>query len=266
MGYKVNFTDNQSVNADEINAISLGLDESVETDFADGVLYGVDALNSISASLITSGVSSGCDVVLSDGIVTISSGVAYFADGKKMTIDSDGITLAVIADEKNYVWLLNDEVSGVVSAKCTTEEPSGDCVRLAEISSSGKLKRIKDKALMKNSSILPNSYEVFELAAHGYDTETETTFDVGKDYRKMVFVSSEIYSPDPRHGVCYFDWDEGKVYTYDGAAHEPSEWKIQLRTAEVVFKSYENNVLTFSSKKHYSMDGNTSSEFRLICM
>ena len=264
MGYKVNFTDNQNVTGSDINGISRSLDETAMTDFSDGVLYGVDALNGISASLITSGVRAGCDARLEDGIVTISSGEAYFADGKKIVIDSDGITLSA-PEGKSYVWLSNDNVSGVVSAKCTSDVPSGDCVRLAEISD-GILKKTKDIARLKNGSLLPNCYKEFELKARGYDNVTENTLDIGENYRKMVLICSDIYPPDKKHGLCFFDWDEGKAYNYDGVPHEPSEMKIQLKSAELVIKSFENNVLTFSSVKHYSMDGNNSSVCRLICM
>ena len=263
MGYKVNFTDNQSVTGSDINDISLSMEEAA-TDFEDGVLYGVDALNGISATLITSGVSTGCDAVINDGIVTISAGVAYFADGKKIVIDSDGITLSA-PEGKSYVWLLNDGISGVVSAKCTNEEPSGDCVRLAEISG-GRLKKMKDLARMKNGSLLPNCYKEFELDVHGYDTLTEQTLDIGENYRKMVLICSDTYSPNSKYGLCFFDWDEGKAYCHDGIPYEPSEMKIQLKCAELVVKSFENNVLTFTSVKHYLQDGNNTSVCRLICM
>lgn len=265
MGFNVNFTDNQSVTAEMLNAVAEGLSEE-QASFSDGVLYGIKELNEISKAIITSGVSSGCSVSLSDsGNVLISQGTAYFADGKKITIDSDGIALVRESTSKtNYVWLLNDDVTGVVSAKCTVDVPSGDCVRLAEISKSGMVTESKDVALMKNPSLLPNFYrEPIEISVEEdiLGTKITQTTDTGGNYRRMVVVGG-------KEQILFLDWDNMTGYSssnttkvYDLSSQSDI---IELHLSvdvHVEFRSYNNNILTMKIQKGYA-----SHRFKIYCM
>lgn len=246
MGFKVNFTENQSVAALDLNAISEGL-SGEKTNFSDGVLYGVSDLNAISKSIITSGVSSGLLVsILNGGEVFISQGTAFFADGRKITVDSDGITLVrESTDKTNYVWLLNDEVTGVVSAKCTIASPSGDCVKLAEISKDGTVTMKKDVALLKNSSLLPNYYrEPVRVLVDKNENET-VNIDAGGNFRRMVIVSTE--------GMLYLDWDKNEgiksrntetVYDLTNTNNPISISLSYSDDSYVYVISYKNNILT----------------------
>ena len=73
MGFKVNFTDNQDISAQELNTIASDIDSTGErVSFSDDILYGVDDLNAITKSLITKGVSTGCTVTVSGLSVTIN--------------------------------------------------------------------------------------------------------------------------------------------------------------------------------------------------
>ena len=261
MGFTVNFTDNQNVDAEKINNIGKSIDETMaETSFEDDVLYGVDALNSITKSLITKGVSKGCDVICADNRVTISQGTAFFADGKKIEIDADGITLVREENEINYVWLLNDEVTKTITAKCTKEVPSGDYVCLAEISESGMVGGTKDIALMKNASILPNSY-ILKTVEFSKDTkDKEYTLDLGGNYRRMVLMSEQR--------LVFIDWD--KNIWYRDKNHYVEEFTIAEGTypslsydndSSVRILSFENNILTYRVNAIYG-----SGKFVIHCM
>lgn len=272
MGYKVNFTENQSISADDLNAIAADFSDE-GTSFSDGVLYGVSDLNAISKAIITKGVSDGCDVKLKTSTtVFISQGTAFFGDGKKMEIDSSGITLArASTSEKNYVWLSNDDVTGVVSAKCTTTAPTGDSVKLAEISTGGTVTKTKDLALMKNSSLLPNLYAepiTFSLNPSTNTEYLQKEIDIGGDFRRMVVMSNS--------DMVYLDWEsmlgyrtnnDDRIEAYD-LTKTPGRFAVLTDVAHVTsasgcriwFVSYENNKLTVETRE----SGNT--EFTIYCM
>lgn len=264
MGYTVNFTDNQLISASELTDISRSIDEGSEAvDFKDNTLYGVDELNNISASLITKGVSSGLDVSLSGENVIISQGVAYFSDGRKITVDADGIILTKETNKHQYIWLLNDTVNGLVSAKCTESAPSGDFVMLAEIEASNVLVAKKDIALMKNSSLMPNYYECVGQHINILKTTEGTTFtlNVGKDFRRMVILS--------QRGPVYIDWNAGKIYRYKDPYMEEAQvygTRIEIKSyLDIEFISYENNVLTY--KAHCStIHGSVYGDLVIDCM
>ena len=105
MSYQVNFLDNQMVTAEALNSLQEELGGNVG-DFQDDMVYGVDALNQISGSLIQKGVSRGCHLSASDGKVTIGPGVLFMEDGKRVEIDDDGITLDYTVGIKHYIWFM----------------------------------------------------------------------------------------------------------------------------------------------------------------
>ncbi|MBE7028128.1 MAG: hypothetical protein E7407_03735 [Ruminococcaceae bacterium] len=271
MGYTVNFTENQSVTADDLNAVAYGLTED-STSFSDGKLYGIKDLNAISKAIITKGVSSGCNVSLRSGSVFISQGIAYFDDGKKITIDTGGITLSrESTTEKNYVWLSNDDITGQVSAKCTKASPDGDCVKLAEISKSGVVTQTKDIAKMKNSSMLPNFYRepiTFTLSPSSNSDILTETIDIGDDFKRMVVTSNRA--------LVYLDWErmvgyrvdsDDKLQEYDltaGPGNFGSMDNVVLLPSKqgcsIWFVSYEENILTVETRN------SGSGTFTIYCM
>lgn len=137
--YKVNFMANQTIAAADIHAIGDNIAEAEYPTFSDGVTYGVDALNGITAQMVTAGVKRGagnnCVVSLNGTTVFISSGTVFFDCGAVMTIDSDGISVDLEdSSQTNYVYLFFDAALNAAGAKCTVVQPSGtDCVLLAEI-------------------------------------------------------------------------------------------------------------------------------------
>ncbi len=164
MGYVVNFTDNSLVTADYLNDTAAELGGGVLA-FGDDMTYGVDDLNGISAELITKGVTRGCGLSVAGNQVTIAEGVLYMSDGRRVVIDTDGVTLDYTAGSINYVWFDYDAVTGFVAPRCTVEEPAADdYVILGRITAEGTIEGKPDRAVMKNPF----------LGLHGFETFTKT--------------------------------------------------------------------------------------------
>lgn len=158
MSYTVNFMDSEPVTAEYLNRVSSELGGGAAS-FSDGMSYGVDDLNAISGTLITKGVSRGCGLTVSGGTVTIGEGVAFMADGRRVSIDSGGVVLGYAAGAVNYVWLYFDEVTGFVAPRCTTDAPTGSYVLLGRIAADGTIERQADVARMKNTFLGTNKSE-----------------------------------------------------------------------------------------------------------
>ena len=257
MGFKVNFQDNQNVSAVMLNSIAQDITEEPEFDtvFADDTLYGVDDLNAITSTLITKGVSKGMAVSVSGSSVTISHGTAFFEDGKKITVDTDGVILPWQEGNTNYVWFSNDLVSGSVSAKCTTTEPDGDYIKLCEISPAGVVTMKQDIALMKNASLLPNHHESVSLtvkSGHNYD-DAVFEYSVPAGHSKMI---AKGY-----HYHAYFDFDNNTVSV--GSVNGMRTGEIGSIFLELSYEtyvyitSYKNGVLTLEVRYSGSLS-NTS--------
>ncbi len=175
MGYLVNFLENQTVCARDMNDISTSLG-GVTTDFEDGRLYGVTDLNQISCSLIGKGVASGCGLFLQEEGVLISQGELFMSDGKRVIIDEEGILLPIVQGVTNYVWFYQDTVLGTLTPKCTQEEPSGeDFVRLGEITPEGEISGKSDRAVMKNSHLGLNHMEEYSFTYQFKPGESKET-------------------------------------------------------------------------------------------
>ncbi|MBE7022726.1 MAG: hypothetical protein E7414_05890 [Ruminococcaceae bacterium] len=174
MGYKVNFLDNQSVAATDLNSLATELGGGALS-FTDDTLYGVEDLNKISSSLIGKGVSWGCGLSVRDGKVVIGNGVVFMADGKRVEIDAEGVALSYKPGVLNYVWLHHDSVTGFVVPCCTQEEPSGtDYVLLGLVTAEGSITGRPDRAIMKNSFLGLNKTETHTLSL-GISTTIHTT-------------------------------------------------------------------------------------------
>lgn len=258
MGYKVNFSDNSAVSADDLNNI---LEETgiESTDFSDNTPYGVDDLNNISRTLVTKGVVSGCSVSCDDESVNISSGEAYFDDGSKIIIDNDGISIKRPNGEF-YVWLKKDMATGYAGAGTGEEVPQG-AVRLAKVSDSGTVSLMQDLALMKKASLLPNHYitktVTISVQSGG---EKDGTIDIGGNYRRMILRA-------PNGSMAYYNWDSGKVY--EVVSNITKEYDIDFgklvrlnNAAHIAFVSFENNIISYKTSGY----GTYYATFYLDCM
>ena len=150
MAYTVNFLDNELVTAEYLNQVAKDLGGG-DLQFSDNMTYGVDALNGIAQSLVTQGVSTGCVLSVTPGQVHISEGVLFMEDGRKVVIDTEGVTLDLPENKEAYVWFEHDVLTGFVMPRCTEEQPSGaDYVLLGQITAEGTVVGGPDRAWMKN--------------------------------------------------------------------------------------------------------------------
>lgn len=136
--FSVNFLANQYVSDEDINAIGYNLSNTVYTAFTNDTLYGVDALNEITAHMMNKGIKRNykneCALSLADTNVHIDSGLAFFENGATIIIDDVGIDLTLEdSTETQYVYLFFNGTINVGGARCTVEYPSGDFVMLGSI-------------------------------------------------------------------------------------------------------------------------------------
>lgn len=218
MSYKINFLDNQTVSAEDINRVSETLGSGVLA-FSDDMTYGVDDLNAITENLVSKGVSRGCGLSVSDEGVFISQGVLFMGDGKRVEIDADGILLTYAVGEKNYVWFSNDREIGFVAPKCTVSEPVGDdYVVLGTVEADGSISGRADLAVMKNSHLGLNFCEEHASAVLMWGTASEETLveeikpeNVGVRY--AIVITDQETGSLRRNLFCgYVDLKTGKSF------------------------------------------------------
>lgn len=176
--FKVNFMANQTVTAEDINAIGYNLANTVYTTFADDTTYGVDELNAITSHIMNRGVIVGkgteCSVNISGDMVHISDGVAFFECGAVMTVDSDGIDINVENNaDKQCVYLFFDSDVNVAGARCTVAEPTGDFVMLATIEN-GTVTMDRTYATLKSDVYGANEVKTVTLNSSTIEKESGT--------------------------------------------------------------------------------------------
>ena len=140
MSYKSTFLDNAEYSALDINnRLKKYVTSGLEDPFTNGVPYNASKLNDLTAPLSTKGVvpetDGKCKVSIdtTEKTVTIATGTCFFDNGTDIEITS-GETLPYVAGVKNYVYVKSDLSANEIKPHCTTTEPSGDYVLLAEIS------------------------------------------------------------------------------------------------------------------------------------
>lgn len=154
MSFNISFLANQTVTDEDINNIGYNLSNTVYTSFTNDTLYGVDELNAITAHIMNKGVKRNfkneCSLNLTDGNVHINSGLAFFECGAVMTVDDEGIDVALEeSTETQYVYLFFNSTINVGGARCTVEYPSGDFVMLGSVTD-GVLKQDRTFAFLNS--------------------------------------------------------------------------------------------------------------------
>ncbi|MBR5236173.1 MAG: hypothetical protein IKW06_02210 [Clostridia bacterium] len=237
MGYRVNFLDNEKVNAADLNAVAAEMGGTASA-FKDGVLYGVDALNGISKNLIYKGVSRGCDLVVlqlvedAESHIKIGQGVLFMSDGKRVEIDAEGIVLPFMAGTAYYVWFSHDIISGLVTPCCTTEAPKGDYVLLGRITVDGEVIVTPEMAVMKNGFLGRNKTETFTFSLEGGGSAEEKLLYEFKPaqtgYNRVILYSPgqngwqtfcgmvEIETKEAFSVMCRYTYDSGWSSGYSG--------------------------------------------------
>lgn len=200
MSYKYWFADNESYSAQDLNKmVSRLVTSGVKDPFEDGVPYNLSAVNSAGAILYTAGAVpetvNTLKVVSSGGNnVFINPGTAFFSDGAVMEVEAGGHVLAITPGAKNYVYLKNDLVSSnTCYPACTTDEPTGIHVMLAEVSEIGEITDRRVYAKGKLPGYASNALYTMKIedSVDMKDGETITkTYDVGENsYRFLMSVN-----------------------------------------------------------------------------
>ena len=220
MGYVVNFTDNEAVTGAYLSSAASELGGGVLS-FSDDMTYGVDDLNDMSAELIGQGVTRGCGLSVSGTEVTIAAGSLFMSDGRRVEIDTGGVTLSFTAGVVNYVWFYHDTVTGFAAPRCTTAAPTENYVLLGHITAEGTAVSRPEVARMKNTFLGTNKTESVSKSfgwskSQGLDEALLWEIPLsGSGYRSAV-VSSEGYNDNGAvyNAFCGFvDFETKKAYT-----------------------------------------------------
>lgn len=194
MGYEISFRANESYGASALNAISADFNETVGTDFEDGIAYGVDKLNEIRQDIVTKGIARGvsasCACSISGSTVKIGGGKVFFSSGVRAVIDSNGMSVPYTAGSSGNVWLEYSAALGELALKYTATEPTGEYVRIARITN-GVLADAREYCYMKNDSLLPNRVYTTTQTLQFPSTSTRTlikTIVVGESGYKRLLV------------------------------------------------------------------------------
>lgn len=249
MGYKVNFLDNTRIDAADLNAVASGLGGTA-SEFVNDTVYGVDDLNDISSTLISKGVTQGCTLSAgvdaedpTKGTATIASGILFMGCGKRVIIDSDGVTLSFTVGSVYYVYFNHDATTGFVAPCISTTKPTtGDFVLLGTISETGQATAMPDKAVMKNSFLGLNKAETFTFSLPGGGTSDEILLiralpsNVG--YKRAILYSPgyenkqafcgfvDFSSSTAFSSLCRFTYESGTSNGYNAFSQSRTDGRI----------------------------------------
>lgn len=213
MAYKYSFADNAIYSADDINEITQRLvTQGIEDSFVNEVPYNVSRFNEQGMLLYTEGVvPESCFtlkvVPAGEDKILINPGKAFFADGAVIEIESGGETLSFVKGAKNFVYLKNDLLNeNICFPACTSEEPSGDFVMLAEIDENGVIsdKRIYTKGKLPGYRSLSGEIVnlkgkvsvTYSTSGSGFGSKT---FDIGDNNFRYIF--TVIWPNDDEYGA-----------------------------------------------------------------
>lgn len=133
------FLVNEPVTQSDLNNIAVDLGDAEFSAFSSNK-FGVDALNAITADLVTSGVLrtlDKCKPTLTNGNVNIAKGIIVFSDGAKLRITSP-VSITAVANA--YVAAKYDSANGTCSLVSVAEIPTEtgvEYMKLAQVSSDG---------------------------------------------------------------------------------------------------------------------------------
>lgn len=262
MAIAIVFLDNKSYGANELNAIGDDLMALESTTFTDGVDYGVEDLNEITANLINKGVfksvESGCLPAVIDTNVKIQSGLVVFGNGAKARIDTDGVVLPFTAGIVNYVYLICDTTTNTVEAKCETTEPTtGDFVMIGEVSSAGVMTDKRQFAYMKNASVLPNILNSYNVNLTWTDTlgsfKEVYSIDVGVGYRFVRVISTKYSKGSYGYFIILYDFGANNHFgiwqrNTNGDMSVSKNGEITIGTNAYLKLSYDQGIIRFLVK------------------
>ncbi len=269
--YKYWFADNESYGAQDVNKmVSRLVTSGVADPFKNGVPYNLSKLNSAGALLYTSGVVPETVHTLKvvpagQNKVLIQPGTAFFSDGAVIEVEAGGHELEVVSGAKHYVYLKNDLVSAnTCYPACTTDEPTGDFVMLAEVSAIGEItdRRVYAKGKLPGyASNGLSSLEIKDELSMKHGQTITKTYDVGANaYRALVAVNFKsayallsMHSFEDGNSLSYFGIGAGSR----GALNSFSLYKGAADNASASV-SLSNGKLTLNITYHSDGGGSSS--------
>lgn len=269
MSYKYSFADNEVYSATDVNKITKRLVTSgIADSFSDGVAYNVSKFNDAGRLLYTSGVVPETCLTMKvskidDKKVLINPGVAFFDDGSVLEIEDGGEELAYTTGTVNYVYLKNDlEGSNSSYPCCSTEEPEGDFVMLAELNAVGS---VIDKRKYARGK-LPGYESVGNNAMHLHQRVALTVVDQHRAVGEEIFdIGGNTYEY-----VVSFSFDAGANNKENLALYRISDGQIisfyRKSDIESIFDNtglcvYSDNTRNRIYAKPSIVDGNLKLEF-----
>lgn len=275
MAYKYSFADNEIYSADDLNAITKRLVTSgIEDSFEDGTAYNVSRFNEQGKLLYTSGIVPETCMTLKvvpdgEGKVLINPGRAFFDDGAVIEIEAGGESLSYVADIKNYVYLKNDLLNNnICFPACSTEEPTGDYVLLAEIDETGKItdKRTYAKGRLPGyQSVVGNVMRLKETITINTEKSSSildgsASFDIGDNNFEYILAYRE-YEPKketygPTYGTCLgiYDIANDHYRNFNTSDEKKNDKRLAIQRIQQEYYQFhrsvyakfelENNILT----------------------
>ncbi len=205
------FLVNEPVTHSDLNNIAVDLGDAEFSAFSSNK-FGVDALNAITADLVTSGVLRTLDMckpTLTNGNVNIAKGVIVFSDGAKLRITSP-VSITTVANA--YVAAKYDSANGTCSLVSVAEIPNetgveymklakvnADCTAIADWRTMARSKSASYEQSTENVflDIRPNEITCANKPATGYTTGTITLTDYGIpenfNFKRIYYEDGDAY-------------------------------------------------------------------------
>jgi len=227
MSYKVSFLDNEQYGALDLNnTVKRLVTGGVADVFANGVPYNCTKINGVVKTIAASGVVP--DNVntlkvskLSEGQIRINDGTAFFDSGTVIEVSGGGETLEYPTGVKNHVYLKADLASNVARPYCTTAQPTGDFVPLAEIDAIGNITDKRKYAQGKLPGYQKSTfYEIYTQPGG-----TTKTYNLINNNFEYVIINMDLNSYGTasgefrfrgyyKKGIGFFGYGESGGYSY----------------------------------------------------
>ena len=231
------FLDNQTVTAASLNQIAIDLGKPTFTNFADNTAYNVDKLNDITAAIVGRGIAIGvknaCECTLSDGNITVDTGLIFFNSGAKMRIDTAQTIAYTSSAVKRYIYAYNDTALNSIRLVSDEDAPAEnmDTVMLCTVENNvltdereysiAKVTLPAGKTVYQYEKTVPvyksNKHLIDTIFDNQYSLAAVECYVNGTGYiAKLLVKDTEIsWKVSNSMGWIYLKKSNGKIYIYN---------------------------------------------------
>lgn len=259
MAYEYSFMDNQVIGVDHLNKLTKRFVTSGVADpFTNGVPYNVSKFNDIvkangTSGVVPSNISTLRVTKTSGNTVSVNTGTAFFANGSTIDVTSPE-SLNFTPGVKNYVYLKSDMAQNKNYPACTTAQPTGDYVILAEIDHAGTVtdKRAYAKGKLpgycSNANVMLQAELVYTANGHTTNdskfTNVSKTLYLGENNYTMMFLSMPQRSNMGASSIfCQLTTGESYVLQVSGGGGYNVE-STNISSSIKIYSGYGNIYLT----------------------